>query len=247
MKIIYLIFFIVFTQVVTSQTFKEQQLQFPRVKTAFKEKNDRIDSLLGILQIPKNDLNIFLRAFKKEKRLELWVKKKNDSQYVLLTTYLFCEISGDLGPKRKEGDGQIPEGIYKINHFNPESSFYLSLGINYPNKSDAILGMQGKLGGEIYIHGNCVTIGCIPITDDRIKELYLFAVEARNNGQEEIPVHIFPTLLDDNHFQTLIEYTKSDSSKIEFWRNLSIVYQQFEATKIVKSFSVNAKGQYIIH
>lgn len=229
-----------------AQSFKEQQLQFPRVKIAFKEKNDRIDSLLEKYRIPKNELNIFLRAFKYEKKLELWIKKKNALQYVLLTTYPFCQSSGELGPKRKEGDGQIPEGIYMINHFNPESSFFLSLGINYPNKSDAILGVPGKLGGEIYIHGNCVTIGCIPITDDLIKELYVWAVDARNNGQEEIPVHIFPTMLDVEHFEALKEYSKPDSSTIEFWKNLSIIYQQFEATKIVKPVSVNGKGRYII-
>jgi murein L,D-transpeptidase YafK len=243
----YFVLVLIVVQCIMSQTFKDKQIQFARVMIAFKEKNNRVDTLLKKHHIQKNELNIFLRAFKSEKRLELWGKNKNDKHYVLITTYPFCEVSGDLGPKRKEGDGQIPEGIYEINHFNPESNFYLSLGISYPNKSDAILGAKGKLGGEIYIHGNCVTIGCIPITDDLIKELYVFAVEARNNGQEEIPVHIFPTTLDDTKLNALKEYAKSDSEKIEFWKNLYAIYRQFEATKTLKPVSIDSKGRYIIH
>jgi murein L,D-transpeptidase YafK len=246
MKNVYLIIFFLSIQSIMSQSFKEKQMQFPRVNTAFKEKSTIVDSLLLNHDIRKNEINIFLRAFKNEKRLEVWGKNKNDTKFVLITTYPFCEMSGDLGPKRKEGDKQIPEGLYTINHFNPESSFYLSLGISYPNKSDAILGVQGKLGGEIYIHGNCVTIGCIPITDDLIKELYVFAVEARNNGQEEIPVHIFPTTLDDNHLNALKEYAKPDSAKIEFWKNLSVVYKQFETAKRLKPVSIDLKGRYNI-
>lgn len=110
-------------------------------------------------------------------------------------TYPFCASSGILGPKRKEGDRQIPEGIYYINHFNPVSNFHLSLGINYPNPSDKILSDPAQPGESFYIHGNCVTIGCIPISDDKIKELYILAVEAYNNGQVKIPVHIFPDRL----------------------------------------------------
>ncbi|MDP1677619.1 MAG: L,D-transpeptidase family protein [Bacteroidota bacterium] len=229
-----------------SQSFKEKQMQFPHVKIAFSQKSTIVDSLLLNHGIHKNEMNIFLRAFKNEKRLELWGKNKIDKKFVLITAYPFCEVSSGLGPKRKEGDGQIPEGLYTINHFNPESSFYLSLGVSYPNKSDRILGVQGRLGGEIYIHGNCVTIGCIPITDDLIKELYVFAVEARNNGQEEIPVHIFPTTLDDNHLNTLKEYAKSDSAKIEFWKNLAQVFNQFEMAKVLNPVSIDSNGRYVI-
>ena len=102
--------------------------------------------------------------------MEVWIKEASKDYYVLLNTYDFCTTSGTLGPKRKEGDLQIPEGIYTINHFNPQSNFYLSLGINYPNASDKILSDPVHPGGDIYLHGNCVTIGCIPLTDDKIKE-----------------------------------------------------------------------------
>lgn len=230
-----------------AQSFKEEQLKFIRVETAFTEKESAVDSLLAKHKIKKTLLHIFLRAFKNEKKLELWGKNSNDQQYQLITTYPFCETSGDLGPKRKEGDLQIPEGVYFINHFNPESSYYLSLGINYPNASDAILGVKEKLGGDIYIHGNCVTIGCIPITDDLIKELYVFAVEAKNNGQQEIPVHIFPTVLDENHLTMLRGHMPSDTKKHLFWENLAPIYNHFEQTKMVKFISIDSQGRYILH
>ena len=90
---------------------------------------------------------LFIRAFKKEKLLEVWVKEARQRKLRLVNTYDFCATSGDLGPKRKEGDLQIPEGVYTINHFNPLSNFHLSLGINYPNASDKILSDPRKPGG----------------------------------------------------------------------------------------------------
>ena len=230
-----------------SQSFKDEQMKFPRVKTAFIEKATIIDSMSNKHHLQRNSLNIFLRAFKNEKRLECWAKNKNEEQFRLIATYPFCEVSGNLGPKRKEGDRQIPEGVYTINHFNPESSFYLSLGISYPNAADMILGVKGKLGGEIYIHGNCVTIGCIPITDDLIKELYVIAVEAKDSGEQTIPIHIFPTVLDDQHIKALRNYVKSDSTMIEFWKNLAVIYQQFETPKKLQPVSIDSKGRYSIH
>lgn len=110
----------------------------------------------------------------------------NKDLFRLIKDYQICSLSGELGPKRQQGDLQVPEGFYWIDRFNPASNFYLSLGINYPNQFDRILGKSGELGGDIFIHGGCVTIGCIPITDDKIKELYLIAVEAKSNGQDGV-------------------------------------------------------------
>lgn len=230
----------------SAQSFKDEQLRYSRVKAAFKAKTDHVDTLLERHALQRASLHIFLRVFKNEKRVELWGMNRDDRIFRLITTYPFCVTSGELGPKRTEGDRQIPEGIYYINHFNPESSFHLSLGINYPNASDAILGVKGKLGGQIYIHGNCVTIGCIPITDDLIKELYIVAVEARNNGQMEIPVHIFPARLDTHGLSALRDFFPSDSIKHAFWNNLAPIYRQFEETRIVKPVTINDKGEYII-
>lgn len=165
-------------------SFKESQHQFPRVKASYSEKEQTVKGYFTSKKLEYEGFQLFLRAFKKEQQLEVWVREAEDDQFTLLHTYPFCATSGKVGPKRKEGDLQIPEGIYQINHFNPQSNFYLSLGINYPNASDKILSDKHQPGGSIYIHGNCVTIGCIPITDDKIKELYILAVEARNNGQQ---------------------------------------------------------------
>lgn len=223
--------------------FKSEQLKNNRVKAAYDEKEASIKKLLQVKGI--NAVNIYLRVFKKERLVELWGKDATQNQYSLLSTYPFCQSSGILGPKRREGDLQIPEGFYHINHFNPWSNFYLSLGINYPNASDSMLGKKGKLGGNIFIHGNCVTIGCVPITDDLIKELYVFAVEATNNGQSKIPVHIFPARLSDAAFGELA-ITTSPTIK-SFWANLKEGHDYFERNHSLPKVSVSGTGKYVFN
>jgi murein L,D-transpeptidase YafK len=224
-------------------SFKETQQKNSRVKTAYNEKEVIVKQYFAEKKLSMDKFHVFLRAFKKEQILEVWIKERNKEQFSLLHTYDFCSSSGTLGPKRKEGDLQIPEGVYSINHFNPLSNFYLSLGINYPNESDKMLSDKKHPGGAIYIHGNCVTIGCIPITDEKIKELYVIAVEAKNGGQEKIPVHIFPAKLDVNGIDLLRKET-ADIETIQFWENLQLIYQDFESSKKLKSVKVDKSGQY---
>jgi murein L,D-transpeptidase YafK len=223
-----------------AESFKDSQLKFPRVKGAFEEKTVAVTDLFKSLNTTAGG-KLFIRAFKKEEALEVWVQR--DDQYQLLVTYPFCTTSGTLGPKRREGDLQIPEGIYYINHFNPYSTFHLSLGINYPNASDKILGDKHP-GGAIYIHGNCVSIGCIPITDDKIKELYVMAVEAKDAGQEKIPVHIFPARLDIGTPESLVEEYHASSATAALWKNLQTIYLDFKSTQRLKKVSIDEKGQY---
>ena len=170
-----------------SQSFKQKQMSYSKVKTAYHEKEKVVLENLAKAGIKVEELEIYIRALKSEKVVELWAKSRQSKEFKLIREFAICTSSGSPGPKRKEGDMQVPEGFYYISHFNPESNFYLSLGINYPNASDKILSDKAHPGGAIYMHGNCVTIGCIPITDDKIKELYIYAVEARNNGQLQIP------------------------------------------------------------
>jgi len=226
----------------TQTTFKQTQLKHARVKTAYDEKEDVVKGYFIQKKVIYKGFHLFIRAFKKEKTLEAWIKEEGKESYALLHAYDFCASSGTLGPKRQEGDLQIPEGIYIINHFNPLSNFYLSLGINYPNASDKILSDRKHPGGNIYLHGNCVTIGCIPLTDDKIKELYVLAVEARNNGQEKIPIHIFPAKFSQTEFNVL----KKDfpSNTITFWGNLKSVYDDFEKTRKLKTIRVLRNGEY---
>ena len=226
------------------ETFKQKHLKFIRVKDAYSEKENTVKKYFLLKNLNYQGYNLYLRAFKQERILEVWVKEAASKQYSLLTQYDFCSSSGVPGPKRREGDGQIPEGFYHINHFNPVSNFHLSLGINYPNKSDKLLSDPDAPGSAIYIHGNCVTIGCIPVTDDKIKELYILAVEARNNGQQNIPVHIFPAKMNTREFADLQQKHISNTGLLAFWNNLQPGFQRFEESKEIPQVGVDEKGIY---
>ena len=125
-----------------------------------------------------------LQAFKKEQRLEVYgLDRKGEWQHI--KTYPFTAMSGDLGPKLQEGDRQIPEGIYSIEYLNPNSSYHLSAKISYPNTYDqekAAKAGRTNLGGDIMIHGKAVTVGCIPIGDTAIEELFLLLEAAMPAG-----------------------------------------------------------------
>jgi murein L,D-transpeptidase YafK len=225
-------------------SFKKKQMVFSKVKVAYREKEKGMFESLAKAGIKVSELEIYIQAFKREKTVELWAKSKQSKEYKLLKEYAICTSSGNLGPKRKEGDMQVPEGFYYISHFNPESNFYLSLGINYPNASDRILADKVHPGGAIYMHGNCVTIGCIPITDDKIKELYVFAVEARNNGQNQIPVSIFPCQLDNKTYTSLKKEYALDKYLPDFWNNLKSGYDFFQTHKYLPRIGVQKNGLY---
>jgi len=227
-----------------SMDFKEDQLRYQRVRQAYQDKESTVKSMFASRGLTFPPRELLLRAFKKEKTLEVWVSDSQASKLKLLNTYKFCSSSGSLGPKRKQGDGQIPEGFYHIDRFNPASNFYLSLGINYPNKSDRINNLGNNLGGDIFIHGNCVTIGCIPITDDKIKELYLIAVEAKNAGQSRIPVHIFPSKDLFANVEDLIANDSDDEKTAALWRNLNSVGKHFSSTAELKRITIDDKGKY---
>lgn len=226
------------------QSFKEKQLTYPRVQFAHREKDVQLQNLFEKKDYEYPPQNIYVRVFKDERILEVWTKRNVDETYKKVRDYKFCATSGKLGPKRQEGDLQIPEGFYYIDRFNPNSNFFLSLGINYPNKSDKILGVKGNLGGDIFIHGGCATIGCIPITDDKVMEVYWLAVQAKSNGQEKIPVHIFPTKLDNTSFNRLKNRFQHDEGLIQFWSNLKIGHDWFVEHGNLPEITVDKQGVY---
>lgn len=187
---------------------------------------------------------LFLRAFKKEQELEVWAGGA-DGPLALVVRYPVCALSGGLGPKRALGDGQIPEGVYVLDRFNTTSNFYLSLGVDYPNAADRALGVRGRLGGDIFIHGSCVTIGCLPITDALIKELYLMALDTRVAGQKNIPVHIFPLRMGDVGMTELQGLARDDARLWAFWQNLAPVYAAFERDHVPPRVKIDPKhGTY---
>ncbi len=229
------------------QDFKSQQRRYPRVRAAFAEKYDSLTVHFReqSLQYPPSE--IFLRIIKDESVLELWVGGDESGKLSLFETYPICYFSGQLGPKRKQGDLQLPEGLYHIDRFNPASQFHLSLGINYPNASDRIFSDKRRPGGDIFIHGACVSIGCAAMTDERIKEIYILAVEARNNGQRKIPVFIYPTRMNEAGMHKLDELAGENSDRREFWQNLKESFVVFEREQQVPNWRVDSKGQYVMN
>jgi murein L,D-transpeptidase YafK len=184
---------------------------------------------------------LFLRAFKKERLLEVWAGNAKGT-LALVKAYPICALSGELGPKRQQGDLQIPEGVYVIDRFNTTSSFYLSLGVSYPNASDRILGAKGRLGGDIFIHGDCVTIGCLPLTDELIKEVYVIALDTFIAGEREIPVHIFPLRMDEAGLKELESIAGDDAVLRAFWQGLAPIYARFESSHMVPGVTVDPKS-----
>lgn len=191
---------------------------------------------------------MFIRSFKYDGQLEVWVKAHENDKYKLFKTYKVCLLSGAMGPKRMQGDFQVPEGFYYITEFNPRSAYHLALGLNYPNASDKILSDSSRPGDGIYIHGSCVSVGCIPVTDSDIEEIYLIASSAKLSGQDFIPVHIFPVRYNrKKSFEYFDNYTKNKNSLARFELQLKEAYDKFEATKEVPIVMVDRKGDYVIN
>lgn len=229
-----------------SGTFKEEQLRYERVRNAQADKGETIQALLDANKIGEASFDLYLRAFKEEGELELWAKRKNSEQYQLMRSYVICARSGGIGPKRKQGDKQVPEGFYHIDRFNPVSNFHLSLGVNYPNRSDLQRSDKTSPGGDIFIHGDCVTIGCLPITDDKIEELYLLCVEAKDRGTGNIPVTFFPQRMDAEGYASLLGREDSPADTRELWSALKSAYDLFESERKLPNVRFEADGSHTI-
>lgn len=166
---------------------------------------------------------IFIRIFKQEKALEIWVQK--NTQFVLFQTYPIAYYSGTLGPKLQEGDKQAPEGFYYVlpKQLNPNSHFHLAFNIGYPNRFDRSL---NRTGSAIMVHGNRVSTGCFAMTDPLVEEIYTIADQALNAGQAFFRVHVFPFRMTDANMQK-----QRQSPNYPFWQNLQTGYKWFEAKR----------------
>lgn len=232
----------------TSFSFIDYQKTFPRPSEALQRKDDTLQKQFAAMKLDWPAKYIYIRSFKYDSQLEVWVKQDINDKFKLFKTYKVCALAGSLGPKRMQGDYQVPEGFYYINEFNPVSNYYLSLGINYPNVSDKILSDSLKPGGEIYIHGSCVTVGCIPITDQQIDELYILAAHAKDQGQDYIPVHIFPVRYNkDKSVKFLENLTKDDPVLKKFAATLEDAYDFFEKNHQLPVVMIGKNGDYIIN
>ena len=167
---------------------------------------------------------VFLRIFKESSELELWVQPEGAATFELAATWAVARWSGELGPKQQEGDRQAPEGFYYTDSgsLNPNSSYHLSFNINYPNAYDRSL---GRTGSWIMVHGGKSSIGCFAMTDPVIEVIYGAVEEALKNGQEAVPVHVFPFRMTEERLADVAE----DHPWRAFWLDeLLPEYQRFE-------------------
>jgi len=179
---------------------------------------------------------VFIRIFKQESQVELWMKPQKKRRFILYKTYPICNYSGGLGPKQREGDFQSPEGFYVVTPaaMNPNSSYHLSFNLGYPNQLERDL---GRTGSFLMVHGGCDSIGCYALTDPLIEELYTLVNEAMLKGQDQIQVQAFPFRLTKGN---LASYKASDLSEdwLPYWENLQQGFDAFEATKVPPHISV---------
>ncbi len=182
---------------------------------------------------------LFIRAFKREAELELWAKR--GGEFVKVATFPILAASGVPGPKRKEGDGQVPEGFYEINRYNPASLYHLSLGLNYPNAADRILGDRERPGGDIFIHGRDVTIGCLPMGDEGIEQIY---IAANATKLKPVKVHIFPARMAGDAWN---EWSATQPAQAAFWAQLLSAFEHFEKKHTLPEITVQPDGKYRVN
>ena len=211
--------------IATKQKEKRLKKIMPKNPALIETMHERLSKLNAFSGDP-----VFIRIFKKEAILELWIKPQDSRVYKLLKIYPICKYSGHLGPKLKEGDKQAPEGFYIVNKrsLNPNSRFHLSFNLGYPNAYDRA---YGRTGSYLMVHGSCASVGCYAMGDRNIEDIYSLVSDALNNGQKSVQVHIFPFKMEH-----LKEY--KNSKWYSFWKNLKEGYDIFNAHHIPPKVSV---------
>ena len=168
---------------------------------------------------------LFLRAFKRERELEVWAGTR---KLRLIKTYPILAASGVLGPKLQRGDRQVPEGWYHVDRFNPNSRFHLSLGLNYPNDADRIRSAGRDPGSDIFIHGSNVSIGCLAMGNPAIEEIYGVARDVKSR------------------IQVLILPSRDIEQRTELDAQLKAIEAAFEAKHLLPKVRINRFGAYEI-
>jgi len=183
---------------------------------------ETLDERLDLLSAKMGD-PVFIRIFKEEALLEVWID--TGREYEHLKDYSICAYSGYLGPKLKEGDRQAPEGFYKVrkNQLNPNSKYHLSFNLGYPNTYDKA---HNRTGSFLMVHGNCVSIGCYAMTDEKIEEIYALVKTALHKGQKYINVHAYPFRMTAENMNFY-----EGNNWYDFWVNLKEGYDYFESEK----------------
>jgi murein L,D-transpeptidase YafK len=176
---------------------------------------------------------VFVRIFKREGELELWMEGRGG--FTRFRTYPICRYSGELGPKRRQGDNQAPEGFYRVarGQLNPASRYHLAFNLGYPNAYERA---HGYTGDFLMVHGSCVSIGCYAMGDDAIEEIYTLVDAALRAGQPAFDVHAFPFRLDDAALAA-----ERASPWFDFWSELKPGYDAFERSRRPPDISVRER------
>jgi len=182
-----------------------------------------LEEKLALLSAKVGD-PVFIRIFKEESLLEVWIRP--GAEYQHLKDYYICAYSGYLGPKLQEGDRQSPEGFYKVKKYqlNPNSKYHLSFNLGFPNEYDRA---YERTGSFLMVHGNCVSDGCYAMTDEKIEEIYALVEGALRMTDTIMALY-------------------SDSEWYDFWMNLKEGYDYFQSEKLPPHIKVEEK-QYTIH
>ncbi len=171
----------------------------------------------------KETSKIFVRLYKETSELEIWKERQNGT-FALLKTYAICKWSGALGPKKKEGDRQAPEGVYIVTpaQMNPNSSYYLSFNIGYPNAYDRSL---ERTGSNLMVHGACSSAGCYSMTDEDAGEIFALARDSFRGGQTSFQIQALPFRMTAENLAR-----HRDDANMPFWRMLKVGTDNFDLT-----------------
>jgi len=221
------------------------QAEFPRVAAARRRQALELSQLFRAARVAY-PAPLFVMAFKRERTLELWGFSASRGRYVRVAAYPVLAASGDLGPKRRAWDHQVPEGFYHLVHLNPESLYHLSLQLDYPNRSDRLLGDQADAGSDIFIHGDRVSDGCLPIGDRAVEQLYLAVLDSRAAGHP-VPMAIFPCRFSDGGCASLLRQREAGRRDLAaLWDRLAAGFELFERTGRPPRVTVDGAGRYVL-
>jgi murein L,D-transpeptidase YafK len=189
---------------------------------AMKEVSPEMLALLQTKNMPKES-PILVRVFKEESEVEVW-KQDTTGLYQLLKVFPICRWSGELGPKKVEGDRQAPEGFYTITPglMNPNSNYYLAINMGFPNAYDKA---NGYTGGFLMIHGDCSSRGCYAMTDEQIGEIYSLARESFLGGQKQFQIQAYPFRMTPANLAR-----HRTNPNMAFWKMLKEGNDHFEVT-----------------
>ncbi len=202
---------------------------------AWRRRRGTVEALFARAAVPFPPARLLLRVYKQDRALEVWAAGGGARPLRLVATYEICAQGDELGPKRRQGDSQTPEGFYTLDFYNWRSTYHLAMRVSYPNRLDRQL---RRTGGAIMIHGDCASIGCVAVTDERIEELWVMADAARKRAP--VAVHIFPA----RDLAALIAGT-DDAGLRRFWRDLKAGHDAFEAGHRLPRIGVR-KRRYVV-